>query len=287
MTETRWFKEQLDIHKGRALTVEYTERLLSYNAGYQKIEVFDTVSFGKMLSLDGVIMVTEYDNFAYHEMLAHVPMNAHPNPERILVVGRGDGGTLTELMKHDTVKTAVLCEIDKEVIEVSKKFFPDLARGFDDKRVSIVIEDAAEFIKTQKNTFDIICVDSSDPIGPAEILFKKEFYQDLKAALCKDGIAATQSESMYYDSDFIASLFKQNKDIFNFVRYYFTLIPTYPSGQIGFSFCSGKYDFTEHLSEERINRLKPLKYYNSQIHRASFVLPEFIRKKLIYRLSDN
>ena len=246
----------------------------------QKIEVYETVPFGKMLVIDGIIMLTQYDNFAYHEMIAHVPMNAHPNPQKILIVGGGDGGTLKEILKYSSVQEVIVCEIDKEVIKISKKYFPELASSFDDPRVLIVNEDAAKFIKTNNNYFDVICVDSSDPIGPAEVLFTKKFYQDLSCALTADGIAVTQSESMFYSLDLIEELYTNNKGIFKHAFYYYTVIPTYPSGTIGFSFCSKKYDPFELLDSSKIAQLQDLRYYDEAIHKASFQLPVFVQRKL-------
>lgn len=245
---------------------------------FQQIEVYETKHFGKMLVIDDVVMLTQYDNFAYHEMIVHVPMNAHPNPQRVLIVGGGDGGTLKEVLKYASVQEVVLCEIDPKVIEVSKKHFPEFSKSFNDSRVTIVMSDAAKYIQEKTNYFDIICVDSTDPIGPGEALFTRAFYQHLKDALTHDGIAVTQSESLFYSTDLIVALNKQNKELFPFVSYYYTLVPTYPSGTIGFSFCSKKCNPFENLDKHRIKQLGSLQYYNAAIHRASFILPEFVRE---------
>ncbi len=273
------FQEQFNAMGGMRVTVAIKD-VLEVCTGPFKVEVYQTVPFGKMLVIDGVIQLTEFDNFAYHEMIAHVPMNAHPNPERVLVVGGGDGGALKEILKHDSVKEAVLCEISEDVVNFSKKHFPDIASGFNDQRTTLLIQDAAEYIKTKENYFDVICVDSSDPVGPANVLFTKEFYQNLERALTSNGIVTTQSESMFYDKNLIAQLYSQNKEIFAHAGYYFTLVPTYPSGTIGFSFCSKKYSSTENLDPKRIEALGQLKYYNKAIHTASFQLPEFIKSLL-------
>ena len=275
-----WFTENFEIDKGRLLQVAVKKVLEQRKSEFQQIEVFETVAFGRMLVLDGIIMVTQHDNFAYHEMMVHVPMNVHPCPKRVLIVGGGDGGALKEVLKYDSVEEVVLCEIDAEVIVSSQKYFPEFRKSFLDKRTQIVIRDAAEYVKQQKNAFDVICVDSSDPVGPAEVLFRKEFYTNMYKALTADGIVTSQSESMYYHRDFISKLFKQNREIYKFVDYYYTIIPTYPSGTIGFSFCSKKYKPLDNLDNKRIKKLKKLQYYNQDIHKASFMHPEFFKKFL-------
>lgn len=273
-----WFTETFELEKGRAVSIAVKEKTEDYRSAFQHIQVFDTVPFGKMLVLDGVIMLTEADNFAYHEMISHVPMMSHPNPENVLIVGGGDGGTLKEILKYKSVKNVSVCEIDKEVINVSQKHFPQLASSFDDSRVEIMIEDAAKFIKKHKDQFDVICVDSSDPVGPAEILFKKPFYKNLSDALSENGIAVSQSESLYYHKTFIKNLISRNKTIFSHTAYYYTMIPTYPSGTIGFSFCSNKIKPQSIYDPQRMNHIKPLKYYNTAIHKSAFILPEFIKE---------
>ncbi len=279
-TNWLWFEENYENEYGRNLRVAIKDVLEIRQSQYQKIEMYETVAFGKMLVLDGVIMLTEYDNYAYHEMIAHVPMISHKNPQRVLIVGGGDGGTLTEILKHANVKEIVLCEIDEEVINISKKYFTSFADSFNNNKVSLIIEDAAKYLATKKDYFDIICVDSSDPIGPAEVLFKEKFYLDIHSALTETGIAVTQSESLYYHTDLIKNLYIQNKKIFKYASYYYTLVPTYPSGTIGFSFCSKKYTPFMNLDENKIAQLKKLNYYSLSIHKASFDLPQFVKRQL-------
>jgi spermidine synthase len=244
---------------------------------FQKIDVYETVSFGKMQVHDDVIMVTEKDESHYHEMIVHVALNTHPRPERVLVIGGGDGGTMREVLRHAEVREAHLCEIDPEVVRVCRKHFPGLARSFDDPRVELFFEDGAEFIRTHKAFYDVIIVDSSDPVGPAEVLFRKEFYQGMFQALRPDGVAVTQSESFQYHAPVIAKVAAFSREIFPVYRYFYSMVPTYPSGLIGFSFCSKKYDPLLDFIESRAKALPGLSYYNPDIHRASFVLPEFTR----------
>lgn len=272
-----WFEEQLEVSLGRIFKVKCTKLLESVRSSFQKIDVYETVSFGKMLVHDDVIMVTEKDEAHYHEMIVHVALNTHPRPERVLVIGGGDGGTMREVMRHPEVRSAHLCEIDGEVVRVCRRHFPDLTRSFDDPRVELFFEDGAEFIRTHRDYYDVIIVDSSDPVGPAEVLFRREFYQGMHDALRPGGIAVTQSESFQYHAPVIAKVAAFSREIFPVYRYYYAAVPTYPSGLIGFSFCSKKYDPITDFDERRAMMLKGLTYYNAGIHRASFALPEFTR----------
>ncbi|MEN8212537.1 MAG: spermidine synthase, partial [Thermodesulfobacteriota bacterium] len=163
-----WFSEICPMWPGVALSLEIEKVLYSKKSKFQQIDMFQTKNHGKMLVLDGIIQLTQSDEFAYHEMLAHVPLFAHPNPENILVIGGGDGGILREAKRHDCIKTIDFCEVDEDVIHVCKEFLPDLACGFDDPRVQVHIADGNAFVQAHKNRYDVIIVDSSDPIGPGE-----------------------------------------------------------------------------------------------------------------------
>jgi len=270
-----WIEEKLEIKKGRALKVRITKSLEKIKSEFQEIEVVESESFGKVLLIDGVIMLTESDEFCYHEMIAHVPLCVHPKAQKVLVIGGGDGGTIREILKHDNIKEIEICEIDKKVIEVSKRHFPNLGNSFDDPKVKIFCEDGNKFIRKRKNEYDLIVVDSSDPIGPAEVLFRKEFYEAMYQALKDDGIVVTQAESFFYHRKIIKSLFSFIKDIYPISEYYYTLVPTYPSGMIGFTFCSKKYHPIKDFNKTEALKLTDLKYYNKNIHRAAFDLPTF------------
>jgi len=274
---TDWFEEQLELKNGRIVKIQYNELIESFQSPFQRIDIYDTVPYGKMLVHDDVIMMTEFDEPNYHEMIAHVAMTVHPNPQKVLVIGGGDGGTLREVLKHPQVKTAHICEIDGDVIRLSKKYFPLLSCSFDDPRAEVFLEDGARFIDNRKNFYDIIIVDSSDPIGPAEVLFQEKFYRGMYNALTLDGIVVTQSESFHYHRSIIRNIVDFCKKIFPTYFYYFSMVPTYPSGVIGFSFCSKKYHPITDFKPEKAAALKDLKYYNQDIHKASFVLPEFAR----------
>ena len=274
------FYVEWPFHNGLPTMVEIRRKVEDITSPFQHIQMFETTEFGNMLVIDDVIMLTSRDNAGYHEMIAQVPLNAHPNPQKVLVIGGGDGGTITQVCKHAGVKEIFMCEIDAEVIKMSKKYFPEFAASFDDPRVTVVAEDASKYIKKHPGEFDVIIVDSTDPFGPGAALFTQEFYSDLHAALSEDGIATTQSESQFLYTDLIGKLYKQNKALFEYTGYYYTLVPTYPSGTIGFSFCSKKYNPFEHLNADRIRSLGKMDYYNEAMHRSSFQLPQFMLDRL-------
>lgn len=273
-----WIEEKLEIKNGRALKVRIIKSLEKIKSEFQEIEVVESESFGKILLIDGVIMLTDTDEFCYHEMITHIPLCVHPKAQKVLVIGGGDGGTVREILKHDSVNEVDVCEIDEKVIEISKKHFPYLANSFNDPKVKVYCEDGNKFIKNHKDEYDIIIVDSSDPVGPAEVLFRREFYEAMYQALKNNGIVVTQAESFFYHKKIIKSLFSFIKEIYPISEYYYTLVPTYPSGIIGFTFCSRKYHPILDFNETEILKLKDLKYYNKEIHKASFALPTFVQE---------
>ncbi|MBW1668724.1 MAG: polyamine aminopropyltransferase [Deltaproteobacteria bacterium] len=270
-----WYKDSIEFGHGLALTIKIKNVLYHERSKYQEITILETEKLGRMLVIDGITMLTEYDEFAYHEMIAHVPLLVHPNPSKVLVIGGGDGGAVREILKHPEVKEVHLCEIDKEVVRASKKYFPSLASSLDDPRVTIFYEDGARFVADNPSSYDALIVDSTDPLGPGQILFQREFYENMKKALRDEGIAVTQCESIYLHQQVIKGVFSFAQSIFPKLGYYYTMVPTYPSGLIGFFFCSLKNDPIKDLDEARAANLKGLKYYSPQIHRSSFTLPRF------------
>ncbi|GBF40389.1 polyamine aminopropyltransferase [Leptospira johnsonii] len=275
-----WLDETLELPNGRALKIRVKEFLHSRKTPFQKIDVFESQSFGRMFTLDGVVMMTEADEFAYHEMIAHVPMMSHPNPEKVLVIGGGDGGTVREILKHPSVKEVHLCEIDKGVVDVCYEYFPEIANAMKDPRVVHAYEDGAKYVQDYKEYFDVICVDSSDPVGPAEVLFKRPFYETMAASLKQGGICTTQAESFYYHGKVIKELFQFIPQVFDHCGYYFTVVPTYPSGIIGFTYCSkGPDPYKVEPDPKRVP--KGLKYYSAEIHKAAFTLPPFAQEYIV------
>jgi spermidine synthase len=275
-----WFSEICDMWPGMALSIKIDRVLFSKKTPFQQIDLFQTKNHGKMLVLDGIIQLTESDEFAYHEMMAHVPLFAHPAPKSVLVIGGGDGGVLRELGRHSCIESIDFCEIDEEIIKLSKKFLPRIACGFNDPRISIHIEDGSQFIKRKKSSYDVIIVDSSDPIGPAEKLFEKAFYQGLRNALNENGIIATQGESFFIHKDYVKNLVKITKQLFPVQAYSYMIVPTYPGGHIGICVASLGPEVRQPARSIPGNLQDKLKYYSPEIHRASFVLPYSAQKMI-------
>ncbi|MCF6246966.1 MAG: spermidine synthase [Desulfobacula sp.] len=275
-----WFAEICPMWPGIALSLEIEKVLYSNKSKYQQIDLFLTTHHGKMLVLDGIIQLTQSDEFAYQEMLAHVPLFSHPDPRHLLVIGGGDGGILREAGRHDCLETIDFCEIDEEVIQVCKQFLPDLACGFDDNRVAVHIGDGNAFVQNQKQMYDVIIVDSSDPVGPGEALFEKPFYESLKHALKPGGLIATQGESFFMHKKYVENLVKITKELFDIQGYSTILVPTYPGGNIGI--CMGSLGPQLKIPGRQIPEKvqQQLKYYNKEIHKASFVLPGFAQKMM-------
>ena len=248
---------------------------------FQDVLVFESTNHGMVLVLDGVIQVTERDEFAYQEMIAHIPLFAHPNPKKVLVIGGGDGGVLREVAKHESVEEIVICEIDGEVIDVSKKYLPSLAKGYEDPRVSVKVMDGAVFMDQNQDAFDVIITDSSDPVGPASVLFETPFYSAMYKSLREGGIVCTQGECIWLHLDLVKPLVDNIKKFYTDVGYAYTTIPTYPSGQIGFIIATkrrGKCDVP--LRKPRDEVQATLKYYSPEIHSASFILPQFAKRAI-------
>lgn len=275
-----WFAEVSDtMWPGQAMSLKVEKVLYAEKSKYQDVLVFKSSDYGNVLVLDNCIQVTERDEFCYQEMITHLAANSHPNPKKALVIGGGDGGVLREILKHESIEEAWLCDIDEAVIEVSKKYLPEMSKSYSDPRVKVHIGDGFKFLAEYKNTFDIIITDSSDPEGPAETLFQKPYFQLLNDALTEKGVITTQAENIFLHMPIIKKLKQDCKTIFPVVEYAYTLIPTYPSGNIGFMVCCKdpqanvrkpvRFDWSQDFVA------KNLKYYTKQIHEASFVLPNF------------
>ncbi|KAF9886311.1 hypothetical protein FE257_011570 [Aspergillus nanangensis] len=282
--ENGWFAEKSNMWPGQAMSLKVNQILHHEKSKYQDVLVFESSDYGTVLVLDNVIQCTERDEFSYQEMITHLAMNSHPNPKKVLVIGGGDGGVLREVVKHDTVEEATLCDIDEAVIRVSKKYLPGMSVGFQHPKVKVHIGDGFQFLKDYQNTFDVIITDSSDPEGPAESLFQKPYFELLRDALRDGGVITTQgSENQWLHLSLITDLKKSCKEVFPVAEYAYTTIPTYPSGQIGFMVCCK--DANRNVKEpvrswSREEEERLCRYYNQDIHRASFILPNFARKAL-------
>ncbi|XP_010477685.1 PREDICTED: spermidine synthase 1 [Camelina sativa] len=281
-----WFSEMSPMWPGEAHSLKVEKVLFQGKSDYQDVIVFQSATYGKVLVLDGVIQLTERDECAYQEMITHLPLCSIPNPKKVLVIGGGDGGVLREVARHPTVEHIDMCEIDKMVVDVSKQFFPDVAIGYEDPRVNLVIGDGVAFLKNAaEGSYDAVIVDSSDPIGPAKELFEKPFFQSVARALRPGGVVCTQAESLWLHMDIIEDIVSNCREIFKgSVNYAWTSVPTYPSGVIGFMLCSTEgpeVDFKHPLNpidESSSKSNGPLKFYNAEIHSAAFCLPSFAKK---------
>ncbi|MBQ4329735.1 MAG: polyamine aminopropyltransferase [Lentisphaeria bacterium] len=261
---------------GYGQTIEITRKIYEKQSKYQKIEIFDTVKLGRMLMLDGIIQFTDSDEFAYQEMMAHLPYYAHGNPERILVIGGGDGGVLRELAKHPEPKVLDLCDIDEEVIKAAKMYLPEMACGFDDPRVNIHIADGSAFIKEKEGYYDLVIVDSTDPGGPGAPLFGAEFYASLKKALRPGGVVGTQAESPWLLPEVVKNLIDAARSNFRYVDYAAISVPTYPTGMIGCCTASDTKNVAVPAAEPDDDIARKLRYYNRRVHEAAFAKPQFV-----------
>ncbi|MBA0856129.1 hypothetical protein Goshw_023776 [Gossypium schwendimanii] len=302
-------------YAGEAHSLKVEKVLFQGKSDYQNVMVFQSSTYGKVLVLDGVIQLTERDECAYQEMITHLPLCSIPNPKKVLVIGGGDGGVLREVSRHSSVEQIDICEIDKMVVDVSKQYFPDVAVGYDDPRVKLHIGDGVAFLKAvPEGTYDAIIVDSSDPIGPAQELFEKPFFESVAKALRPGGVVCTQAESIWLHMHIIEDIVANCRQIFKgSVNYAWTTVPTYPRhilitfpspsmevflmllhhhvvhsivGVIGFMLCSTEgplVDFKHPVNpidkdESCCKSKRPLKFYNSEIHSAAFCLPSFAKK---------
>jgi spermidine synthase len=253
--------------------------LHSKRSRFQKIEVVDSLDFGKMLVLDGVINVSERDEFVYHEMLAHVPLFSHPEPRHVLIVGGGDGGTAREVLKHEGISGIQLVEIDEEVMSVSRDYFPALAQSLDHPKVHVLVKDAVEYLKETKEKFDIILIDSTDPvIEQSGGLFTVPFYRDCLNALTDKGIVAAQVGDVFFESNLVTSVLSNLKEAFQIAKLFSAPIPSYTIFPYCFAFCSNGINPQGRLGLSRFDGSFETKYYNPQIHQAAFALPEYLRR---------
>ncbi len=276
-----WYSEMHT--KNVKLSIKVDKQLYSGESDYQRIDVFESPEFGRFLTLDGYMMLTEKDEFIYHEMITHTAMAVHSHPENILVIGAGDGGVARELTKYPQVKSIDVVEIDEQVIQVCKKYMKQTACGFDDPRVNVLIQDGLKYLRKCDQQYDLIIVDSTDPFGPGECLFTKEFYGNCFKALKDDGIMLNQHESPFYEADALTmqSTHKRISSCFPVVKIYQAHIPTYPSGHWLFGFASKGLDPVKDLKAEQWNAMDiDTKYYNTDLHIGSFCLPNYVKQQL-------
>ena len=264
-------------------SMKVVEQIASRKSDVQQIDILDTQAYGRVLVLDGGLMITEKDEFIYHEMITHVPMAVHPRVKNVLVIGGGDGGTVRELVKYRDIESIDLVEADKDVVLLSKKFLPFTSCKLRDRRVSVWFEDGLRYVRGKKAEYDLIIVDSSDPYGPAEGLFTREFYGTCFKALRDGGILINQHESPFY-----AAHQRSVRDAHRHIAVEFPLstvyqchIPSYPSGHWLFGFASKRYHPIKDLDDARWNKLGiKTRYYNTDLHRGAFALPNYVKELL-------
>ncbi|MEJ2142750.1 MAG: polyamine aminopropyltransferase [Gammaproteobacteria bacterium] len=249
--------------------------------GHQHLVIFENAKFGRVMALDGIIQTTEADEFIYHEMLTHVPLFAHGNVKDVLIIGGGDGGMLREVCKHRSVEHITQVEIDDQVVEMCKQYLPNHSAGaYDDPRVEIVIDDGANFVRTTDKKFDVIISDSTDPIGPGEVLFTTDFYADCKRSLKPGGVLVTQNGVAFMQLDEVTTTNQRLVSHFSDHSFYCAAVPTYIGGVMTFAWATDNEQL-RYLSQDEIEQRFKLanintRYYNPAIHKASFALPQYI-----------
>ncbi len=277
-----WQTEYINANYGQ--TYRLKKKILAEKSPYQKIELVETLEFGKMLLLDGAVQTTEKDEFIYHEMLVHPALLAHPRPSRVLIIGGGDGGSLKRVLEHP-VEEVVMVEMDPRVVEISREHLPDISqKAFEDRRTNLIFANGYEFLKKERGLFDVILVDSTDPVGEAAVLFSEEFYRLAFSSLTEEGILVTQSGSVFYQLKELCQTFSNLKKVFPGVYVYLANIPTYPGCLWSFSLGSKLHQppLIPLSEKERrmVERGFKSRYYNLEVDLAAFALPVFLKEAL-------
>ena len=281
--QVQWINETL--HTSWQQNFEVDQLLVDTKTSYQHLQIFENATFGKVMMLDGVTQTTERDEFIYHEMLAHVPIIAHGSVTSVLVIGGGDGGIIREVLKHPKLSSVTMVEIDAGVVEYSKRYMPSLSQGaFENKKVKLHIADAAEFVQTTSDKFDVIITDSTDPMGPGESLFTESFYSDCKKCLKPEGIMVTQSGVPFMQPQGIKNMQTMLRTFFECVDFYLMPVPTYIGGTMVIGFACDTPEYAQQslqmLNEKSSYLNEKTRYYTPTIHQASFALPSFIENLL-------
>lgn len=261
--------------------------LFSGKSEYQHIDVIQTKAHGKMLLNDGIVMLSEKDEFVYHEMMAHVPLFVYPKAENVLIIGGGDGGVATEVLRHKSVNHCTLVEIDQMVVDVAQQYFQNIAISFKNPKLYLKVQDGVQFVETTDQKFDVALVDSTDPFGPAKGLFSESFYKNVFNVLKEDGILIVQAESPFFEIATQKFILESLRAVFPFTYLYNYSNTVYPGGLWSFAFASKKYHPIIDFQKEKWRQVRwNLSYYNEGIHRAAFAQPEFVKKELKEYLSE-
>lgn len=281
-----WITERYEDQFGLSFKVK--ETLYHAQSDFQRIDILDAEFYGRMLLLDGMMMTTERDEFIYHEMISHIPLLAHPNPKRVLIIGGGDGGTVREVLKHPSVEQVVLCEIDGLVIDACREFLPTIAGELGHPKVDIRVQDGIQLVADlaagkypDQAPFDIVLIDSTDPVGPGEGLFTLEFYQNVYKILSSNGIMVNQSESPWAMQPRVRKIYALLNRVFPLVQPYIATIPTYPGAYWSWAYCSKGLSPLSQMNMPLAESLSNnTRYYNPAIHQAAFALPNFLKALL-------
>lgn len=278
---TDWFTETL--HDDFRLALQGSTVLCETQTAYQKLVILENDTFGHVMMLDDVFQTTERDEFIYHEMLTHVPIFAHGSVESVLIIGGGDGGALEEVLKHKDIQKVTMVEIDETVVEMSKKYLTSICgNAFDDPRTDLRIADGIDFVANCKDRYDVIIVDSTDPIGPGEVLFTKDFYQSCHQCLTYSGILITQNGMPFLQIQELRDSLSNLKELFSDVACYTATIPTYSGGVMAFGWATDdatlRTDSVDALNRRHERSEIDTLYYTPEIHQAAFVLPPYIKK---------
>jgi len=279
MKSELWIEERFKDIMG--LRFKTDETCFAGQSDFQSVDIVKTRGYGKMLLNDGLVMLSERDEFVYHDMITHVPLFVHPSPENVLVIGGGDGGTVREVLRHADVKRCTMVEIDRMVVDSCKEFIPQCSKDLENPKVNLIIDDGVKFAKNTKDKFDVILVDSTDPIGPAQPLFGDEFYEDIYNCLKSDGIVVSQGESPWYQEDMQRKLMIIKSRLFDVVAIYNFNNLTYPGGLWSFTYASkGLHPIKDFVKERVAKSCLTFKYYNEDIHEAAFALPQFQKENI-------
>ncbi len=276
-----WFTEAHT--KNVRFSVKVDKQIYTTTSEFQRIDIFESAEFGRILALDGCFMLTEKDEFVYHEMITHVPMCVNPDIKKVLLVGGGDGGTARELLRYQTIEGIDLVEIDEEVVTACRKYLPQTAACLGDSRINIYFEDGLKYVRHCEGEYDLIIVDSTDPFGPGEGLFTKEFYGNCFKALTEDGIMVNQHESPFYpkDAEAMQRAHKRIAESFPISKVYQMHIPTYPSGHWLFGFAAKKHHPVKNADFAAWEKLGiKTRYYNPNLHVGAFALPTYVQDML-------
>ena len=276
----RWFDEVL--HDGYALHLRADSVLCERDTGHQRLAIFETALFGRALMLDDIVQTTERDEFVYHEMIVHVPLLAHGAARRVLVIGGGDGGAIEEVLKHRAIDHVRLVELDAGVVEACREYLPSICGdAFDDARLSLTIGDGAEFVSDSAERFDVIIVDSTDPVGPGMALFRPAFYAACKRCLAPGGIVVTQAGVPFLQGPVLRDTLAGLSRHFAAATCYLATVPTYIGGPMAFGWASDDPALTDVpaalLADRQREAAIETRYYTPAVHRAAFALPDYVR----------